>query len=391
MKKILLVQQYFYPDISAVSQIMGDLLQKVDTEYDITVLTSSVYNSTEEYDTLPNSLGNIKIKRIRAIKAGKKSFIHRIIEYFGFYLGTFFSLRFGKKYDLVISMTTPPLIGFFVTLGLLGRKIPIVHYIQDLHPEISFDMGLIKNHWLIRRLSSFNRFVFKRAARIITIGKYMKRKLQWNYGIKDNAIDIIENWTGDVSFYEPERTDQVTILYSGNLGLGHDFSQLPALLDRQLQFSPIPNWKVIGGGNQFNQVKSVFQDIKYPAFSFGGYVPREEHNTLLGSGHILVIAQKEETVGDILPSKLYSYLAAGRPILYLGTRNSEIAELLEQQKFGVVLESEDDISNVCKYINDLFADFDAYVELCKQISDYYHANTTVNHAAEKFKKIIEKV
>jgi hypothetical protein len=71
---ILVIQQYFYPDISAVSQLLVDLLSPLSDEYEVTVLCSSVYNSVEKYDELPESINGVKILRIRGIKAGKKSF-----------------------------------------------------------------------------------------------------------------------------------------------------------------------------------------------------------------------------------------------------------------------------------------------------------------------------
>jgi hypothetical protein len=116
-KQILIIQQYFYPDISAVSQLLADLLSPLSDEYEVTVLCSSVYNSVEKYEELPESINGVKILRIRGIKAGKKSFFHRIAEYSTFYLGAFFHVLTHREYSLVVSMTTPPLIGFFCGPG----------------------------------------------------------------------------------------------------------------------------------------------------------------------------------------------------------------------------------------------------------------------------------
>ena len=74
-----------------------------------------------------------------------KYFIHRFFEYFSFFCGVFFYiLRKKRNYDLVISLTTPPLIGFFVALALGKTTIPYIYYIEDLYPELLFDMGLLE-------------------------------------------------------------------------------------------------------------------------------------------------------------------------------------------------------------------------------------------------------
>jgi hypothetical protein len=88
-KQILIIQQYFYPDISAVSQLLVDLLSPLSDEYEVTVLCSSVYNSVEKYDELPESINGVKILRIRGIKAGKKSFFHRHRRIFDLLPGSF--------------------------------------------------------------------------------------------------------------------------------------------------------------------------------------------------------------------------------------------------------------------------------------------------------------
>ena len=132
MKQIAVVQFYFYPDISAVSQLLGDLLCTLaeDEEYNITV-----YCAASDYakmqDQTDNRFDKLNIVRIKTTNIGRKSFFSRIIDYTGFYISVFIRLLLGRRWHAVISMSSPPLIAFPVSIALLFRKIPFIYYIED--------------------------------------------------------------------------------------------------------------------------------------------------------------------------------------------------------------------------------------------------------------------
>ena len=103
--KVLVVQQYFYPDISAVSQLLGDLLTSVsddDENWDFTVLCGTVARGKIKYKRLPDKYKSVHIKRIHTLPFGKKRFLHRVFEYSFYYLGVFFYVMFSTGYDIYI-------------------------------------------------------------------------------------------------------------------------------------------------------------------------------------------------------------------------------------------------------------------------------------------------
>ncbi len=390
MKQIAVVQFYFYPDISAVSQLLGDLLCTLaeDEEYSITV-----YCATSDYaeirDQIDNRFDKLNIVRIKTTNIGRKSFISRIIDYTGFYVSVFIRLFWGRRWYTVISMSSPPLIAFPVSLAMLFRKVPFIYYIEDLFPEILFDMSYLKRPWLIRKLQDLNKVVMRRANSIITIEEDMSRKVITNYpGAKGKIVEI-PNWTRDVVFIPTLQRKDFTILYSGNMGLAHDFSMLEPLIKELL---PLKNicYQFIGGGTRVGEIRNIFTTSGETRIEFRGYTSRDVHGATLAQGDLFIISQKRETVGDLLPSKLYSYLAAGRPMLFLGPLSSEIGRIILDNDYGVVVENTHDISTAKRYIEFLQNNHLRAGLINERIHRYSKFHFGLKKSVEYFRQTIEE-
>jgi len=393
-KKILVIQQYYYPDISAVSQLLSDLLQKTaeNSDFKITVLCGTLVRNFEknflDSNSMPESHGNVKIHRISTTMPNGKIFIHRIFEFLAFFWGVFWYITLNKKkYDIFISMTSPPLIGYIVASALKHIRKPFIYYVEDLFPELFFDMGYIKRYWLISKLRFFNKKIVESADRIITLGSYMTRKFQINYDVAVDKLLEIPNWSGNISYIPPVHSNTFTILYSGNLGLAHDFSQLPLLINK-LKYTDLDiEFKFVGGGRQFERVMEIFDSSGLKS-SFSGYTDREEHNNILASADMLLISQKNETIGDILPSKFYSYVAAGRPMLLLGSEMSEIGSFIKNNKAGCILEIEEDVVHAIDFIDDLIRNRSKHTILCNKISKIYKEKMGIDKSVELFTSLL---
>lgn len=394
-KKILVIQLFFYPDLSAVPQLLGELLSAIgeekETEWEFTVLCGTFAHTLEVHNKLPKFLGKVRIKRLRGLHIGKKSIWRRLVSSIAYYISVSMYLVFNAgKYDLVISCTTPPLIGFVSALATWHRNTEFIYYIQDLYPELLFDMGYIKRVWILKKLGFLNKFVISRARQVITIGERMNKKLVNNYGVAVDKLTIVPNWAPGVDYFEPVLNDSFVILYSGNFGLAHDFGLLPGLVR---QFSMLDNicYHLIGGGKQFEQVQNIISSQGEDRILAEDYVSLEQHSARISVGNLLVIAQKESTVGDILPSKFYSYLAAGRPILYLGPKISEISQYIEEHQIGCTVEISRDIVRADAYLKNLINDKEAYMILCRKVRSLYETDFGLEYSKNRFTTVLESV
>lgn len=443
-KNVLIVQQYFYPDVSAVAQLVSRLIFSfVDDEaIDFTVLCSDAARPAQQQKKsgrkqLLNDGGTIRVPARRTINGThirsiptlnfqRRSLFNRVLEMVIFYGGVFLFLLTHRKYHSVVSFTSPPLIGFFVWLGMTFSKARFLYYIEDLYPELLFDMGYITRYWIIQKLSFINKILLRKADKVITLSSYMTRKLRCNYFCTEKKIVEIPNWSNHITYSEPavwgkhraaigagpgsaraahhevgsgsapqgagsSNHRSLRLLYSGNLGLAHDFSLLPLLLGQFLKNDLPVSLVFYGGGHQYERIRRMVGKTGYPACSFEGYIDQEQHNLALAGAHFFLVAQKEETIGDILPSKLYSYLAAGRPLLLLGSRKSEIGELIKREGIGSILETEDDVTEVIRYIAELNADWDRYKATCGRVRHVYTAGYGFNKSRERFRDVLLSV
>ena len=299
-----------------------------------------------------------------------------------YHVAVFVRLLFCGRRTLVVSMTTPPLIGFTVALVSFVRRLSSIHYVQDLYPELLTDSDVVRRHYITKELGIFNRITFRTSKLVLVIGEAMRRKLWLNYAVDDRKTRVIENWSTPVTYSEPRATKPVRFTYSGNLGFAHDVSLLPDFASACVGLNP--TFAFVGSGRKYRTVRPALSAIAGVSLEMSDYVARSEHSKVLADATFLVLAQSPATVGDILPSKLYSYLAAGRPMVYFGTSNSEVGQTLLKHSVGVVVEIEEDIEPAVRWLTVLVNDHPSYISVCQRVRGLSVTNGGVHRAARQY-------
>ena len=174
----------------------------------------------------------------------------------------------------------------------------------------------------------------------------------------------------------------------------------PAEVD-MIERLPTP-WGLVrlGVAPDHPKIKSVsraFERIaERPGFRFLGNVQvgRDLHHVdlvrLYDAVVYSVVAQSDRTVGDLLPSKLYSSLAAGRPILFLGPSRSEIGELVNRESLGVVVELEEDVPEALQLIREYMTNKKLYAYTCERARRYYETHLGLDRSAARVAEILKK-
>ena len=371
--------------------MLGDLALALshDGRFECVVLSGSTVRAARTWNRLPRRLGSVRIQRVRTITAGKATFLHRIVEYSAFYIGVATRMLLLSNTDVVVSFTTPPLIALAAAFPLMLRRVPLVYYVQDLYPELLYDMGYVSNPWLIRRLTVANRIILRRANTVITIAQSMAQKLRRNYGARCSSVTVIPNWSTDIRYKDP-LPGSARFLYTGNIGLAHDFSLLGPLVASLVAVRQI-GYCFVGGGRQYASVRGIFDEQGERRVEFLPYVTREELPDVIAGSHFCMLAQKEETVGDILPSKYYGYLAAGRPVIYFGTRKSDIGHEVAANGLGFVVECDADVDRVSSGVLQLISDRSAHADLCHRVAEYSRDHYGLEESAHRVRSVLEKV
>jgi colanic acid biosynthesis glycosyl transferase WcaI len=155
-------------------------------------------------------------------------------------------------------------------------------------------------------------------------------------GVTGERVQTIPNWVDTreiVRLPEPAGDGEISFLYTGNLGYTQGFETLfeaAATAGDRLKLI------VAGSGNAVDQVARLVS----PPHELRQLAPRERYPALLGSAHVLVVIQRAVAANANLPSKIASYLAAGRPIVASIGLDTPAAELLRASGAAILVPPE---------------------------------------------------
>ena len=328
--RILIINQFFWPDTAATGQLLSDLTRVVDPEnHVVTVFCGAAqYGSVNTGSPPPVEIirfGRIDFSRVR---------LRRLFSYGSFFLGAAVRAVRTPKPDIVLTLTTPPLISLLGTLVKQLRGVRHFVWEMDLYPDIAVDLRVLRPRSLTTKLigwlADFSR---KRADGIIALGEDMKARLVAR-GISEEKIVVAENWAdGDEITPHPFQDGPLVVHYSGTLGLAHEQHTVREGM-RRLRGNRSFRFLFVGGGACHPVLEQFCRTHDVDTAEFRPYTKRSDLSANLAEGHVGLVTQIPQTLGSIVPSKIYGIMAAGRPILFIGPRESTPARIIQQHGCG---------------------------------------------------------
>ncbi len=161
----------------------------------------------------------------------------------------------------------------------------------------------------------------------------------------------------------------LTLLYSGNLGLGHDLDTIilaVAGMNGHAAFKAV----FVGEGKAKNQLQKQVRELQLDNIEFRPPVPLYKLPALLAEGDIHFVSQRQGTQGFIVPSKIYGVLAAGRPSIFIGPPDCEPAIIVSESKSGFVI-LPGDVDSAVDAMKKLISDSKMRLEMGKLAKSYY--------------------
>ena len=252
---------------------------------------------------------------------------------------------FGPGADKNVFLTQPP---FFAAFGVLLKRLrgqPYYYITMDIQPEMSVALGLASENSLATRLSGWiSKLALRHADSVIVIGRCMKEVVQ-HFGVDDCRIHVIPNWADEREIYPIPHTEnrlrqdqrwgnKFIVLYAGNIGIPQYFDDLLAVAAALNRRDDILFVFIGEGARKKELERRVIQErlnnVQLLPFLHEQYSLAE----ILSSGDVHFVSLREACTGLAVPSKAYAALASGRPILFQGGENSEIAQILRETDSG---------------------------------------------------------
>lgn len=341
---IVCISQVYWPDTTTMAQHLTDLCVVLAKRgHQVSVYTSQ-HNYEHPEITYPKyeTHKGVHIHRLANTGFGKKHKIGRLMDVLSFnVLSTLnmFSLK-KKTCDLVIGMSTPPLLAYFGLHITRIKKIPFLFWAMDLQPELSIVAGYLqKDSAVAHSMQKKGDYIFRYSDKIIVLDKYMEEHIYNRLGCKRDHIDIIPVWPVVEDIYKGRREDnpyrikqgfgdRIVIMYSGNHAVIHPLS---TLLQAAVNLKNDPRFLFvhIGGGVRLKEVLEYKEKYRLDNVVTLPYEPRENIHNSLGSADLQVVVLGNGCVGYTHPNKVYGAMFIKKPILYIGPDHSHITDILD--------------------------------------------------------------
>ena len=331
--RILLLNQFFWPDSAATSQLLTDLARSLVADgHEVVAICSGKAGYTIPAGSADDAPA-VRIHRVNGL-AFSRGRIGRVLSYLSFYIAAAVRAFLAPKPDVVLALTTPPLISVLGSVLKLVRGCRFYIWEMDVYPDVATDLNYFKAGGAIDKivgtLADHSR---KQADGIIALGECMKERLV-RRSISESRIFVSDNWADGKAIKplaRPGDPDKLVVLYSGNLGLAHDLDTFKGAVqspgtDNRLRFI------FSGHGALMNDLKRFQQERGIQGIEFREFVERASLAENLSLGDVGLVTQNARCCGSVVPSKVYGLLAAGRPILFIGPEQATPARII--RKFG---------------------------------------------------------
>lgn len=334
--RVIFVNRVYWPAPAATAQLLTDLAEGLAARgRDVQVIAGGTGPGRQNGVTIHRTGGDDRHDGLLAQARNYARFLHRARRELA---------RLARPGDVVVVMTDPPLLGTAVTRLATARGAGVVHWIQDIYPEIvSAHAGalaglpLLPFRWLRDRS-------WRAARRCVALGGDMAHFVAAR-GVPADQLVLAPNWApreldvaAPTAAVAARRTawglaDKFIVAYSGNLGRVHEFAAVLAAAG-ELSARPDIVFLFIGRGPRFDEVRAAAAARGLANLRFLPPEARENLAAALAAPDAHLVTLKPAFARLVYPSKLAGVLAAGRPVLFVGPPGGEIARLLAGEPCG---------------------------------------------------------
>lgn len=335
--------------VEPVSPLYRDLLPKLGelgVEVDVVLSRGDYRPVRRRLETVLNH-SRLHVSRVGIEYRENKGKIFKLFWMLAYATGAIRHSLLSHRADLNIFLSQPPLFSIWGYALKLLRNEPYLCIMMDVYPDVAIREKMLSESslfsWFLGRVSIFT---LKNASAVIVIGRCMREKLIAK-GIPSSKIHCIPNWVNEEMVYPvPQRDNKLrqelnlgedfVVLYSGNMGISHDFDDLLEVARRFRNLSGL-KFVLIGNGAQWQKVMKFKETEELANLILLPFQPQERLAESLSMGDVHFVSLREGFEGLEVPSKAYSALAVGRPLIYQGQPSGEIALMIEEAGIGSVV------------------------------------------------------
>lgn len=392
---ILLLNEYYPPDTSATAKMAAQVAEKLAQRHKVTVVAGRPSYDPDEFYPFAflrrDTRNNVEVERVGSTAFPRHQMRRRVSNYLS-YLALAVPRALVIRPDVILAMTDPPVAGIagaFVA-RMSGR--PFVYNIRDLYPDMAVGGDIVQpSHW-VDRWERMHRRALNQADRVIVLGEDMRTRILSKGVSPDRVVVVHDGTTFPISM--PAPNDPVVreircgfpfvVLHAGNLGF---YGAWQTLLSAA-EILRNENTGLVFVGDGANRAALQSSAAASPNVRFLPFRPAEQIPHVMMAGDLHIVTVRRGLEGIVVPSKLYSILAAGRPVLAVAAPESDAARIVRESGCGLSADP-DDPSAVVAAIRQLRGDPARLRQMSRRARETAEKYARVNEL-DKFAEIIEE-
>ena len=342
--RILLLNLYYPPDTSATAKMAQIVAEALGAEHEVTVLCGRPSYEPSERRRWRlwqrERSGGVNIIRAGSTDYSRFQMKRRVVNYLS-YVALSVPRALLVPCDVVLAMTDPPFEGIVGAFVALVKGKPYVYNIRDLYPDMAVAGSVIEAGMLSRVWEALHRWALRHTTRVVVLGEDMRAHIIGK-GVSAERVAVIRDGT-DIAPAAPQAAlDQEVIraircefrfvlLHAGNLGFYGAWETLVSAAG--LLSGEGVGLVFVGDGARRAQLQAAAGSLRNVRFL--PFFPASKIPSVLAAGDAHVVTIKRGLQGIVVPSKMYGIMAAGKPILGVAPRETDVACLCEKIGCGV--------------------------------------------------------
>ena len=350
---VLIVTRTFPPDPAAVGQLVAELARELAGRgWRVGIATTSPAGESTE------PIAGVEVARVASRFAfTRASTLRRALSYLSIFPALLWAAwQLPGRWDFIVTTSDPPLqvlVGPLLRAAKGGR---LIQWSQDLYPEIAEELEVLKRDGPVARaLRALSNWGLRRCDLVLVPGRCMAARLRQR-GTPGDRIRVVPNWSDPARVRPVDRRENAfrreqgisettfVAMYSGNIGLAHRFEAILGAAGRLGTARPEILFLIVGDGPRAESVRADATRLKLPNVRFLPLQPRERLTESLGAADVHLVTMSARLCGLVVPSKFYGVLAAGRPCVFVGPAESEVAAVIRETGCGVVVNEGDEVA-----------------------------------------------
>jgi putative colanic acid biosynthesis glycosyltransferase WcaI len=343
------------PEIGPNARITADVAENLTTRgQQVCVLTGLPNHPTGVIPEAYRGLWYLKtvdqgieIVRTLTLASPRRTFARRLLNALSIAVSNMAVGLFGPRPDVILTVSPPfPYLLAPLTVGLLRRR-PVVVLIQDLYPATAIHLGVLRSPVLIWLARRFERWVYRRAARVVVISEGFRGHVL-NSGADPSKVAVLPNWVDAGRFGDGQAHEfrtrlgldgKFAVMFAGTVGMAQGLEVVLSAAER-LQHRREIAFVVVGDGAERARLAGRAKTLGLGNVAFYPPVPKESMPDLLAAADCCIVHLRSGPPFNVtIPCKVYEIMAAGRPMI-VGVEG-EAARLVESKRVGITIPPDD--------------------------------------------------